>query len=86
MANFDVHRILVNQGSSCDIMYTELFKTLKITEKNLLPYVGADLQGFNRFTTKLWGYIDLIVNFGEGKSIKYVKVQFLVMDCPSLYN
>ncbi|MCI26884.1 hypothetical protein A2U01_0048082, partial [Trifolium medium] len=43
MANFDVHKILVNQGSSCDVMYSGLFKTLQLTEKNLVPYVGADL-------------------------------------------
>jgi hypothetical protein len=65
MANFDVRRILVDQGSSCDIMYFGLFKTLQLTEKNLSPYVGADLQGFNGATTKPWGYTDLIVTFGE---------------------
>jgi hypothetical protein len=64
MANFDVRRILVDQGSSCDIMYSGLFKTLQLTEKNLSPYVGADLQGFNGATTKPWGYVDLIVTFG----------------------
>ncbi|MCI11018.1 hypothetical protein A2U01_0032117, partial [Trifolium medium] len=86
MANFDVHRILVDQGSSCDVMYSGLFKTLQLTEKNLVPYVGADLQGFNGSTTKPWGYVDLIVTFGEEKAMKSVKVQFLVVDCPSLYN
>ncbi|KAK2409752.1 hypothetical protein QL285_045156 [Trifolium repens] len=86
MANFDVRRILVDQGSSCDIVYSGLFKTLQITEKNLKPYVGADLQGFNGATTKPWGYTDLIVTFGEGEATKSINVQFLVVECPSLYN
>ncbi|GAU30269.1 hypothetical protein TSUD_384900 [Trifolium subterraneum] len=86
MANFDVKRILVNQGSSCDIMYSGLFKVLQLTEENLVPYVGSDLQGFNGSTTKPWGYVDLIVTFGENKAMKSVKVKFLVVDCPSLYN
>ncbi|GAU37149.1 hypothetical protein TSUD_293060 [Trifolium subterraneum] len=86
MANFDVRRILVDQGSSCDIMYSGLFKVLQLTEENLVPYVGSDLQGFNGSTTKPWGYVDLIVTFGENKAIKSVKVKFLVVDCPSLYN
>ncbi|MCI12146.1 hypothetical protein A2U01_0033249, partial [Trifolium medium] len=86
MANFDVHRILVDQGSSCDVMYSGLFKTLQLTEKNLVPYVGADLQGFNGSTTKPWGYVDLIVTFGEEKAMKSVKIRFLVVDFPSLYN
>ncbi len=86
MANFDVRRILVDQGSSCDIMYSGLFKVLQLTEENLVPYVGSDLQGFNGSTTKPWGYVDLIVTFGENKAMKSVKVKFLVVDCPSLYN
>ncbi|MCI40111.1 hypothetical protein A2U01_0061343, partial [Trifolium medium] len=59
MANFDVHRILVDQGSSCDVMYSGLFKILQLTQENLVPYVGSDLQGFNGSTTKPWGYMDL---------------------------
>ncbi|GAU40178.1 hypothetical protein TSUD_292830 [Trifolium subterraneum] len=86
MVNFDVRRILVDQGSSCDIMYLGLFKVLQLTEENLVPYVGSDLQGFNGSTTKPWGYVDLIVTFGENKAMKSVKVKFLVVDCPSLYN
>jgi hypothetical protein len=86
MANFDVKGILVDQGSSCDVMYAGLFKTLQLTEKKLPPYVGADLQGFNGATTKPWGYVDLIVTFGEEEAAKSINIQFLVVDCPSLYN
>ncbi|MCH89082.1 hypothetical protein A2U01_0009975 [Trifolium medium] len=86
MANFDVRRILVDQGSLCEVMYIGLFKTLQLTKKNLVPCVGADLQGFNGSMTKLWGYVDLIVTFGEAKSTKSIKVKFFVVDCPSLYN
>ncbi|GAU12961.1 hypothetical protein TSUD_191520 [Trifolium subterraneum] len=86
MTNFDVRRILVDQGSSFDIMYSGLFKVLQLTEENLVPYVGSDLQGFNGSTTKHWGYVDLIVTFGENKAMKSVKVKFLVVNCTSLYN
>ncbi|GAU50359.1 hypothetical protein TSUD_409320 [Trifolium subterraneum] len=41
---------------------------------------------FKGSTTKPWGYVDLIVTFGENKAMKSVKVKFLVVDCPSLYN
>ncbi|GAU43460.1 hypothetical protein TSUD_140980 [Trifolium subterraneum] len=86
MANFDIRRILVDQGSSCDIMYSGLFKVLQLTEEILVPYVGSDLRGFHGSTTKPWGYVDLIVTFGENKAMKSVKVKFLVVDCPSLYS
>ncbi|GAU18799.1 hypothetical protein TSUD_80880 [Trifolium subterraneum] len=65
MANFDVRRILVDSGSSCDIMYAHLFKTLQLDESHLTPYLGSDLQGFNGETTKPWGYVDLICIIGR---------------------
>ncbi|CAJ2668042.1 unnamed protein product [Trifolium pratense] len=43
-------------------------------------------SGFNGSTTKPWGYVDLIVTFGEEKAMKSVRTQFMVVDCPSLYN
>ena len=55
MANFDVRRVVIDTGSSCDIMYTGMLKTLKQTESNLAPYVGTELYGFNSSSTKLWG-------------------------------
>ncbi|CAL5202632.1 unnamed protein product [Lathyrus oleraceus] len=86
MARFDVRRILVDEGSSVDIMYVHLFKTLKLDKTNLAPYVGSDLQGFNGATTRPWGYVELLVTFGEQETAREVKIQFLVVDCPSLYN
>ncbi|GAU47137.1 hypothetical protein TSUD_379150, partial [Trifolium subterraneum] len=86
MANFDVQRILVDSGSSCDIMYAHLFRTLQLDESHLTPYLGSDLQGFNGASTKPWGYVDLIVTFGHNEMAKSIKVKFLVVDCPSLYQ
>ncbi|MCH91547.1 hypothetical protein A2U01_0012474, partial [Trifolium medium] len=73
-------------GSSIDIMYVHLFETLQLDEHHLTPYVGSDLQGFNSATTKAWGYVDLIVTFGINETAKSIKVQFLVVECPSLYQ
>ncbi|MCI44712.1 hypothetical protein A2U01_0065951, partial [Trifolium medium] len=74
MANYDVRRVLVDPGSSCNIMYAYLFQTLQLDETHLTPYVGTDLQGFNGATTKLWGYVDLIVTFGCEETAKSIKV------------
>src|SRR3954468_2171496 len=45
MANFDVRRILVDQGSFVDIIYSQLFSTLQLDEIHLTPYVSLKLQG-----------------------------------------
>ncbi|MCI55360.1 hypothetical protein A2U01_0076610, partial [Trifolium medium] len=83
MANFDVRRVLIDPGSSVDIMYARTFESLQLTERNLTPYMGSDLQGFNGTTTKPWGFVDLIVTVGANETAKSIKVQFLVVDCPS---
>ena len=74
MENFDVRRILVDQGSSVDIMYSQLFSTLQLDETHLTPYVGSDLQGFNGAVTKLWGYVELIITFGVAEITRSIKV------------
>ncbi|MCI04679.1 hypothetical protein A2U01_0025726, partial [Trifolium medium] len=50
--NDDVSRILIDQGSSCDVMYQELFEKLGLKKEDLCQYEGTDLQGFNGFTIR----------------------------------
>jgi hypothetical protein len=86
MANFDVRRVLIDTWASYDIMYTGMLKTLQLTESNLAPYVGTEAYGFNGSSTKLWGYVELLVTFEEGRGTKTIKIPFLVIDYTSLYN
>jgi hypothetical protein len=67
-------------------MYHSLFKTLQLTEKNLSPYIGNEFYGFNGSSTQPWGYVELLVTFGEKESKKTIRIPFLVIDCPSFYN
>ena len=71
MANFDVHRILVDEGSSIDVMYNQLFRTLQLDDSHLSPYVGSYLQGFDGSTSKPWGYVELMVTFREDTATRY---------------
>ena len=65
-------------------MYTGLFKTLQLTVKNLSPYVGNELYGFKGSSTQPWGYVELLVAFGEKEAKKTIKIPFLVIDYLSL--
>jgi len=86
IANIDVRRVLIDTGASCNIMYTGLFKNLQLAEKKLSPYVGNKLHGFNGLSTQPWGYVELPVTFREKESKKTIKILFLAIECPSLYN
>jgi len=86
IANFDVSRVLIDIGPSCDIVYTRIFKTLQMKEKNLSPYVGSKLYGFNGSSTKSRGYVELLVTFEQGEARKTIKIAFLMIAYSSLYN
>jgi hypothetical protein len=87
--NFDVSRILVDEGSSCDIMYQDLFEKMGLKKESLAPYEGSDLQGFNGAITTPWGLLTLPITFRDPKTDESeitIRVQFLVVPCKSVYN
>lgn len=47
MANFVMHRILVDQGASCNIMFSNLFKNLILSKEGMSSYNSCDLTAFN---------------------------------------
>lgn len=65
MGNFEVRRILVDQGSSVDIMFADLLIVLGITKDDLIAYRGADLSGFQRSKTMSLGYIELMITYSK---------------------
>jgi hypothetical protein len=85
MAGYDVKRLFVDQGSSADIMFWDLFQKLGLLEKDLIPHKG-NLIGFTGDTISPKGYIKMKVIFSGWGGSRSVEVKFLVVDCPSAYN
>ena len=79
--DFDVKRILIDQGSSCEIMYYETFKQLKLQDKVLAPAVSP-LIGFN--SKPEWPIGKIILPVRAGSVTK--QVEFWVLKVPSTYN
>lgn len=86
MGQLYVSHILIDDGSSCGILYSSLFKKICLGRGSLIPYTDSDLQAFNGTTTHPWGYIELMVYVVEGIDIQSTSTQFLVILCMSLYN
>ncbi|PNX91900.1 gag-pol polyprotein [Trifolium pratense] len=84
--NCDVKRVLIDSGSSADILYWEAFKAMQLAEEQLQPYSGT-LVGFSGEQVDVMGYATLLTTFGTGDSAKTVKVRYLVVKTPfTSYN
>ena len=78
---FDVHRVLVDQGSGAKIMYSDLYKGLNLKPEDLTSY-NLPLIGFDGKVVFLKGQIRLSVQAGS----EVVEVDFIVVDACSPYT
>ncbi|XP_057428801.1 uncharacterized protein LOC130722168 [Lotus japonicus] len=85
MNSFNVRRVLLDQGSSADIIYGDAFDKLGLTDSDLTPYAGT-LVGFAGEQVMVRGYIDLDTIFGEDECARVLKVRYLVLQVVASYN
>ncbi|GAV60961.1 hypothetical protein CFOL_v3_04489, partial [Cephalotus follicularis] len=82
---FTMKRILIDNGSSADILYKHAFDQLRIPIDQLKP-VKTPLVGFSGETIHPLGSINLFVVAGTSPGQTQVEMTFLVVDTPSPYN
>ncbi|GAV79572.1 hypothetical protein CFOL_v3_23037, partial [Cephalotus follicularis] len=82
---FTMKRILIDNGSSTDILYKHAFDQLRIPADQLNP-VKTPLIGFAGETIHPLGSINLSVVAGTAPRQTQVEMTFLVVDTPSPYN
>ena len=85
IANFNVQSILIDNGSSTDILFISAFKKMKIGLDKLHPF-HTPLVGFGGNMTHPLGWINLPITLGNEPHQTTVWQDFIVVDCPSLYN
>ncbi|KAJ1383904.1 hypothetical protein SESBI_42974 [Sesbania bispinosa] len=85
MATHKVHRVLLDQGSSTDIMYWSTFMRLGLAQELLLPFSRAMIR-FAGDSVEVKGYVDLLTSFGLRPNSKVVRVKSLLVNAPSSYN
>ncbi|XP_057452399.1 uncharacterized protein LOC130744222 [Lotus japonicus] len=83
--NFNVRRVLLDQGSSADIIYGDAFEKLGLTDKDLILYTRT-LVGFSGEQVWVRGYLDLDTVFGIDENIKLLRVRYLVLQVVASYN
>ncbi|XP_075661354.1 uncharacterized protein LOC142631143 [Castanea sativa] len=82
---FNTKRILVDNGSSADIMYLPDFQQLKLDPRRLRPF-DSPLVSFSGDRVYPKGIVTLKVIVGTYPKQLTCQLDFLVVDCPSSYN
>ena len=85
IANFTVQRILIDSGSSADILFISAFEKMKVGLDKLQPFL-TPLVGFGGNLTHPLGWVKLPVTLGTEPRQTTVWQDFIVVDCPSPYN
>ena len=80
-----VHRVLVNQGSSADVMFWSTFNKLHLSPDLLRPYTGC-LYGFAVNPVEVRGYLELRTTFTDGAASRTKSIRYLVVNTNSAYN
>ena len=80
-----MHRVLVDQGSSVDVMFWSTFNKLQLSPVQLRPYTGC-LYGFAGDKVEVRGHIELRTTFTDGTTSHTKNIRYLVVNAPSAYN
>ncbi|XP_072066796.1 uncharacterized protein [Arachis hypogaea] len=80
-----VKKVLLDPGSSADVLFYSTFQKMKLSDNNLQP-TGGDLVGFSGERVPILGLVWLRITLGEYPLSKTYDIQYLVVDCFSPYN
>ena len=85
VANKTIHRVLIDNGSSADIIFASAFDKMGIGRERLEP-ISTLLRGFSGEKVLPMGSIQLVLTLGDPPCQATATARFLVVDAPSAYN
>ncbi|KAL2232858.1 UNVERIFIED_CONTAM: Villin-5, partial [Sesamum indicum] len=85
IANFTVHKVLIDNGSSADIIFKEVLSKMGLDNIKMEP-ASTPLVGFGGGEVASLGTVDLPASLREEPKRKTLMVKFLVVDMLFAYN
>ncbi|CAL2230111.1 unnamed protein product [Prunus armeniaca] len=85
IADYDVGRVLIDTGSSVNVIFADEFKGLGIS-KSMVNRQITPLLSFSGDLVQPVGSISLPIAFGVAPRKTMTYYQFLIVDCPTAYN
>jgi len=80
-----VHRVLINQESSTDVMFWSTFNKLQLSPDQLRPYDDC-LYGFTGDQVEVRRHVELRTTFTNDTSSRTINIIYLIINAPSAYN
>lgn len=84
--NLSTLRILIEEGSSDNVLYFKIFIKLDLTKQYLKPCEGQSLLVFKESSTRPCKWIYLSITLRAGNRRKKVKTCFFVVPSDNVYN
>ncbi|XP_072076817.1 uncharacterized protein [Arachis hypogaea] len=85
LANANLHRTLIDQESSADILFKSAFDKLGPQDKELRAYPNS-LFGLRDTPIQPLGYISIHTTFGKGTRSRTLSIDYIVVNVSSAYN
>jgi len=85
LENYAVKKVLIDQGSSVDILYWTTYQKLQLPTTAMVLY-NEPIYGFSGEKVSTRGYIDLHTVFRDGTQTETIPIRFLIVDAPTSYN
>ena len=85
VANKNVHKVLIDNGSSVDIIFASAFDKMGIGKEKLEP-INAHLRGFFEEKVLSLGSVQLVLTLGDPPCQATTMIKFLIVEAPSAYN
>ncbi|RDX58414.1 hypothetical protein CR513_62271, partial [Mucuna pruriens] len=85
VAGYKVERVLIDQGSSANVLYRSTLKKMQLST-GLIQACPGNLYGFAGECVPILGTVELETCLGERPVTRTIQIRYTIVDAPASYN